>query len=111
MLLMINLSVLSSIQLYTNLQSWTVKIQDIRAYTVLPKEFHSIKLVVPNTRPEDFLGFCLIASQFSPAIFQCRIISQEFHSSLGEHNPSPPPLILRGGATRLIRGVVPPLLG
>ena len=81
MLLMITLPVLSPIQFYGKPQSRAVEIQDVRPYTVLAKELRSMKLAVPDTRPEGVLGFRLIASQFPSPLFQRWIISQEIHQS------------------------------
>ena len=71
----IGLTVLSAVQFYGKFCSWTIKVQNIRTYTVLAEESHSEKLFTAHLGPEGPLCLSLVTPQFFPQLLQCRIIS------------------------------------
>ena len=51
---------LTTIQLYCHLYGWTVKIQNIRSDTILPKKLQPMKLSVPHLQPKSPFGIGLV---------------------------------------------------
>jgi hypothetical protein len=69
MLSVIALIVLSAIQLYHELNRWTIKVKNIWADAVLAEEFHPEKLLMAHLSPQSPFRIALITPQLPSPLF------------------------------------------